>query len=465
MEQTAGTSRLNGMSTTSFKQIVILSLAGLFIIGTNPGWADNPNVYSNTPDNTLIPDNSAATPSPDASTPPPDASVNAAQEAALTPDQLDSLVAPIALYPDTLVSQILVASTYPLEIVQAAQWLDQNASLKGADLTKAAQAQNWDASIQALVVFPDVIKRLSQDVTWTTNVGNAFLARQADVMDSVQRMRLKAEQAGKLKSTPQEKVTTTTDQGQQVVEIAPANPEVVYVPYYDPTLIWGPPAYYAYPDWGYDDRPYAGAYCWFGSGISLSFYYGAGWRGYGGGWGWSPRWHDHAVFVNNTFIQHNNYHAGGVVAHGAGPAVWHHDTAHRMGVAYPNRGMAQQYHPAMYARPTVAQTQAQFHAAAVRSSAVHYNNAGAGDRFGHRNIAATSYGRSPSAFGGASASGVRTQAYSQRGNTSLSHIARPSGAGGGVHSAGGGAHTSGGAHMSGGGGGHSSGGGGGGHER
>ena len=115
----------------------------------------------------------------------------------LSPDQLDGLVAPIALYPDPLVSQILVAATYPLEVVQAYQWMQRNPGLSGPALTQAAQEQNWDPSIQALVVFPDVMKRLNEDVTWTNNLGNAFLAQQADVMDAIQRMRRKAQDAGK----------------------------------------------------------------------------------------------------------------------------------------------------------------------------------------------------------------------------------------------------------------------------
>src|SRR5271169_1389496 len=148
----------------------------------------------------------------------------------LAPDQLEDLVAPIALYPDPLVSQILVASTYPLELVQASQWLQRNPGLTGAGLTQAAQQQNWDPSIQALVVFPDLVKRLNQDITWTTDLGNAFLAQQPDVMDAVQRMRLKAEQAGKLPSTSQQTVTTTNNSGQPIIDIEPASPQVIYLP-------------------------------------------------------------------------------------------------------------------------------------------------------------------------------------------------------------------------------------------
>ena len=202
---------------------------------------------------------------------------------ALTPDQLDDLVAPVALYPDPLVSQILVASTYPLELVQASQWLQRNPGLTGAALTQAAQQQNWDPSIQALVVFPDLVKRLNQDVTWTTNLGNAFLTQQADVMDAVQRMRLKAQQAGKLSSTSQQTVTTVNDYGQPVIEIQPANPQMIYLPQYDPAYIWGPPLYYPYASWYYP-----GAYFGFGMGIPMGFYFGGGWGGWGG-WGWQSR--------------------------------------------------------------------------------------------------------------------------------------------------------------------------------
>ena len=130
----------------------------------------------------------------------------------------------MALYPDPLLSQVLVASTYPLEVVQAFQWLQKNPGLTGTALTQAVQEQNWDPSIQALIVLPDVIKRLNDDITWTTNLGNAFLAQQADVMDAVQRMRHKAQQAGKLASSPQETVTTQAENGQNYIEIQPANP-------------------------------------------------------------------------------------------------------------------------------------------------------------------------------------------------------------------------------------------------
>ena len=173
-----------------------------------------------------------------------------------SPEQLDNLVAPIALYPDGLLSQVLVATTYPLEMVEAAQWLQQNRNLQGQQLVDAARQQNWDPSIQALVVFPDVVSRLSSDIRWTTDLGNAFLAQQADVMNAVQRMRARARAAGKLNSNAQETVTTQTQGDRTAIDIQPADPQVVYVPEYNPEYIWGPPAYGYYPPLYYPDFGY-----------------------------------------------------------------------------------------------------------------------------------------------------------------------------------------------------------------
>ncbi len=262
----------------------------------------------------------------------------------LPPEQLDSLAAPVALYPDPLLSQILVAATYPLELVQASQWLQQNRGLTGPALTQAAAQQNWDPSVQALVVFPDLMQRLTQDITWTTNLGNAFLAQQGDVMDAVQRLRARAEQAGKLASTPQQQVVNTNDGGRPVIEIQPASPEVIYVPQYDPAYIWGPPVFFPYPRWYYP-RPgialIGGGFFGFGVGISMGLYFGGGWGGWGG-WGWHPGWGSHTVIVNNTFIHRNNFNTTHITnVHGS--STWAHDSFHRQGVPYPNRSVAQQY--------------------------------------------------------------------------------------------------------------------------
>ena len=163
-------------------------------------------------------------------------------------DQLDSLVAPIALYPDPLLAQTLAASTYPLEIIQLQQWMERNKDLKDKALADAVAKQPWDPSVQALAAIPDVVQRLAGNVQWTTDLGNAFLAQQTDVMDAVQRMRGKAENKGALKTSAQQVVETkTVESGKQVIEIQPAQPDVVYVPSYDPVVVYGAPAYPYYP--------------------------------------------------------------------------------------------------------------------------------------------------------------------------------------------------------------------------
>ena len=267
---------------------------------------------------------------------------------ALSPNELDNLVAPIALYPDPLLSQIFVAATYPLELVEAYQWLQRNPGLSGSVLTEAAEAQNWDPSVQALVMFPDVLKRLNEDVTWTRNLGNAFLAQQADVMNAVQRMRASAQRAGKLFSTPQQQVITTVDAGQPLVVIAPTNPDVIYVPVYDPLWVWGPSAYYRYPRWYY---PSYGPGVFFSAGISIGSFLGSGWGGWNG-WGWYPGWRNRTIVVNNTFLQRYHFNTAYVVNR-YGPSVWSHNTYHRQGVVYSTPVVSQRYRGAAWqdARP------------------------------------------------------------------------------------------------------------------
>ena len=258
-----------------------------------------------------------------------------------TPDQLDNLVAPIALYPDALLSQVLVASTYPLEIVEASQWLQQNRNLQGQQLLNAARQQNWDPSIQALVAFPDVLGRLASNADWTSDLGNAFLAQQADVMNAVQRMRAQAQAAGKLSSDSEQTVVAQSQGGRTVIEIAPADPQVIYVPQYNPEYIWGP------PDWGYYPPlyyPAVGFGFGFGSGIFLGSYFG-GWAGWGaggwGGWGWGPNWFNCSVIQNSFFFNHYGFrgYGGGFGRSG----VWAHNPYHRLGVPYSNRGLATRY--------------------------------------------------------------------------------------------------------------------------
>jgi hypothetical protein len=227
------------------------------------------------------------------------------------PEQLQQLVAPIALYPDSLVAQILAASTFPEQVVEADRWVQAHPDLKGTDLGNAVDQQPWDPSVKALTAFPSVLGNMDKNLSWTSSLGDAYYNQQKEVMDAVQVMRRKAQDAGNLKSTPQQ---TVTDQDSDI-EIAPADPNVVYVPAYDPWLVYGYPVA-AWPGW----YPYPGI--WFG-GPYLSFGLGFGigwWGGFGWGWGhWGFDWHNHYARFNGgryysgsrTFYNRGAYARGG----------------------------------------------------------------------------------------------------------------------------------------------------------
>ena len=187
----------------------------------------------------------AAAPAPAPASQDAAAAAQAAPEDApkLNMDQLKSLVAPIALYPDPLLAQCLAASTYPLDLMEAQQWLSANSSLKGDALEQAAEKQDWDPSVQSMVMVSEALKRMTEDIKWTTDLGNAFLAQQSEVMDAVQLLRNEAKNAGKLESSEQMKVETKVIESKTIVEIQPASTQVVYVPSYSPTVVWGAPAY------------------------------------------------------------------------------------------------------------------------------------------------------------------------------------------------------------------------------
>ncbi|HXZ80890.1 MAG TPA: DUF3300 domain-containing protein [Terriglobales bacterium] len=274
--------------------------------------------------------------------------------AKLPPDQLDSLVAPIALYPDPLLAQTLAASTYPLEIIQLQQWLEKNKNLKDKALVDAVSKQPWDPSVQAMAALPDVVKRLASDIQWTTDLGNAFLAQQSDVMDAVQRMRKKAQDSGNLKSNEQQKIETKVVESKQVIVVQQASPEVVYVPSYNPTVVYGAPAY-PYPPIYYPPPGYyaAGMAISFGVGVAM----GAAW---GGGWGWGCGWggnNDITINNNNNFNRNSNISGGNRTNVGSGnrpanqPArgganaggKWQHNPQHRGGAPYANRDLANKY--------------------------------------------------------------------------------------------------------------------------
>jgi hypothetical protein len=263
----------------------------------------------------------------------------------LSPDQLSNLVAPIALYPDPLLSQVLSASTYPLEIVEAQQWLARNKNLQGTQLVEAAREQNWDPSVQALVVFPDTLEFLAKDIRWTTDLGNAFLAQQSDVMGAVQTLRARAKANGRLTTTPQQVVTMESQDGRDAIEIQPADPQVIYVPVYNPVYVWGPPVYGAYPS------------LWYPSGFGMTFGFGPAyymgayfpsWGGWGG-WGWNCGWFGRGLYVNVGFFSRygyrgGHYYAGYPAGRGYnGRPVWSHDPGHRGGIPYPNRVVANRF--------------------------------------------------------------------------------------------------------------------------
>jgi hypothetical protein len=263
-------------------------------------------------------------------------------------DQLDSLVAPIALYPDALLSQTLVASTYPLEVIQLKQWLDQNKSLKGKALADAAQKQDWDPSIQALAALPDLVKQLAENIKWTTDLGNAFLAQQSDVMDAVQRMRKKAQDAGNLKPSEQQKVETKVVESKQVVIIEQASPEVVYVPSYNPTVVYGAPVY-PYPPISYPPPGYyaAGMAISFGVGVAMGAFWSGG-AGWGCGWGGNNNVYinQNNNFVNNSNRQNiNNVNRGNRASTqpARGNSSWQHNPQHRGGAPYSDRSTADRF--------------------------------------------------------------------------------------------------------------------------
>lgn len=356
----------------------------------------------------------------------------------LSADQLDSLVAPIALYPDPLLAQTLAASTYPLEIVQLQQWLAKNSKLKDKELEEAVAKQPWDPSVQAMAALPDVVKRLAEDVQWTTDLGNAFLAQQSEVMEAVQRMRKKAQEKGNLKSNEQQKVETKVVENKTVIVVEQANPQVVYVPTYNPVVVYGAPVY-AYPPIYYPPPGYyaAGMAVSFGVGVAM----GAMWSG---GWGWNAGWGGNNVQINN----YNNFNRNANINRNVNAnrnvsnrnSTWNHNPQHRGGTPYGDRATANRYGGAargesMANRQTTARQQVsarQGSASANRPAGTSGTRSAGGSSGTATRSPSRSGGGGQSAFGSSGGySGSSARAASSRGSASMGGARGGGGRGGG----------------------------------
>ena len=374
--------------------------------------------------------------------------------AVFKPEELEQILAPIALHPDSLVTQILMAATYPLEVVQAERWIKQNASLKGDALTAALEKQQWDASVKSLVNFPQVVTMMSEQLEWTQKVGDAFLADQKQVLDTIQSLRAKAQASGNLQTTKEQTIIVE----EKIIKIEPANPQVVYVPTYNPTVVYGAWPYPAYPPYAYYPPGYvASSAMWFGAGMAM----GAAW---GYAWG-NANWNGGDVDIDvdrNTNINRNinrdqakqNLQERGQ-GNQRGQGKWQHNPEHRKGVSYRDQGTAQKFNRA--SSNEAIQSREQFRGRADQGRQ-DLARTGAGDRGGLSgtgdrgalggqggaggNRAATmdrggggSSGSRGGAFQGVSRGGSAAASASSRGSASRGSF---SGGGGGARGGGGG---------------------------
>jgi uncharacterized membrane protein YgcG len=348
-----------------------------------------------------------------------------------TQKDLDELLAPIALYPDALLAQIFMASTYPLEIVEAARWQKQNASLKDKALEDALQQQTWDPSVKALTALPQVLTMMNEKLDWTTKLGDAFLAQQEDMLKTVQTLRTKADQAGNLKSSEQMTVSKATENNVQVIKIESPKPETVYVPTYNPATVYGtwwysyPPPYYYYPP-GYA----------YGSGLAFATGVVVGAAIWGNiGWGNNN--------VNINVNKYNNFNKTNI-SNGS----FNHSAEHRKGAAYRDNATASKYNRGGDRQAAASRDQFRGRAEQGRSDLSSMDrgqlnnsisaadrsggNRGGGDR-GGGNVSAGNYGgggnrgggggasastRSSGGFSGAGGGGASARAASSRGSAS-----------------------------------------------
>ncbi len=377
----------------------------------------------------------------------PGFAVHAQDNKAFTPQQLDQMLAPIALYPDPLLAQTLMASTYPLEVVQAARWSKDNPNLKGDAAVAAVKDKDWDVSVKSLVAFPQTLSMMNANLDWTQKVGDAMIGQQKDVADSIQRLRARAQAAGNLQSTPQQTVSTQSSNGQNAIVIQPTNPETVYVPYYNPNWAYGqwpypsyPPAYYPpSPLYGYGTALLSGMMFGLGIAATSAMFGGWHWGWNGGGWGGSYS----TVNVNRAVnISGNNFNANRYA-----DGRWNFDSAHRDNVPYRTQAERQMYNQV---RPN-AQQREQFRGQLDgrggqfdgRGGAGAERLGGAGERGGagaeRPNVARGGGGGSRSAFDGVERGGQVSRDYNRGSQSWGEHsFSRPSYGGGGFRGGGGG---------------------------
>ena len=262
---------------------------------------------------------SGATTSPSAAAPSPSKS--------FSQQELDQLLAPIALYPDPLVAQVLMASTYPLEIVFAERWVKANPSLKDKALEDALQNQRWDPAVKSLAVFPQVLTMMSEKLDWTQKLGDAFLAQQKEVMATIQTLRGKAVTQGALKDSKEQKVVTEVQNNTTIIKIEPSDPQVVYVPTYNPSIVYGAWPYPAYPPyyWYPPGYAYGGALLGFTAGAIIG----------GALWG-NCNWGRGDININTN--RYNPFNRTNI-----SDGKWNHNVNHRGAVPYRDKGVAQQY--------------------------------------------------------------------------------------------------------------------------
>jgi uncharacterized protein DUF3300 len=377
----------------------------------------------------------------------------AAAQGTLTPEYLDQLLAPVALYPDQLLAQVLLSSGNARKVGELDAWLKKNAQLKGSELQQAAQAAGFEPSLVALALFPQVVGLMAGNLQWTSQIGGAFAVDRDAVFESIQRLRGKSKAVGNLKSTPQQKVETrTTDEGQQVIVIEPANPQVIYVPQYNPTVVYPPPVY-PYPPMYYPPYYPGAALVSFGVGMAWGAAISGGW-----GCGWGGGNNDITINNNNNYVKNSNNRSGNQ-GNRSGNSSWQHNSAQRGGAPYKDKATASKYGgsargDSASSRSAGAQSrQQQSRSGGDRASASSRSGGsggfdrssggsssrgggssqfsgggGGGDRVGSRSSSSGSRGGS-SAFGGGSGSSARSS--SSRGSSSMSRSGGGRSGGGG----------------------------------